>query len=486
MKPFVNDLRSALTRLGVTGVLLRLTVLALPWQTRFFVEGPMRGGYAWEQGRWSLYASMIPMFALIASYLLLDGCPLLPTPRRKPGPIGAVPADIGLSRRTLPVRWVASRLAMTRGAGDETFNTSNETKVFLCMLCGCALIAFFFFPTLSFVASLQGFVQVILLLAFGYLAYRNELFRERLPFWAVLSLVPVALFALGQGVFQFVPAFKWLGIALQDPAVRGVSVIEVGTERFLRAYGSFPHPNILGGWMVFATLVSLREWMVRHERWGWLAASILFAAALYASFSRSAWIACVVGGGALAWAAWKKRASKRFALAVILIALPIGGAVALKPELVLTRIASQQRLEVKSVNERAASVTQGLGVIKAYPFGTGFEAYRVGLERACTSSGCVTPAEPPHLVPLLALVELGWIRLAVAVLAIFYASWRVRSLSWKGAEPVFLLPMVVIACLDHYLWSLWAGQGLVVLVLLSIGIFIDNHASERHDRSTEE
>src|SRR5690349_8627644 len=39
----------------------RLALLALPWQTRWFSEGPMLGGLPWEQGRWAFYLSWIPL-----------------------------------------------------------------------------------------------------------------------------------------------------------------------------------------------------------------------------------------------------------------------------------------------------------------------------------------------------------------------------------------------------------------------------------------
>jgi hypothetical protein len=39
----------------------RLAILALPWQTRWFAEGPALGGLPWEQGRWAFYLSYIPL-----------------------------------------------------------------------------------------------------------------------------------------------------------------------------------------------------------------------------------------------------------------------------------------------------------------------------------------------------------------------------------------------------------------------------------------
>lgn len=435
MKRFANALASTLRRVSLQGTLMRLAILLLPWQTRYFIEGPDMGGFPWEQGRWSLYASMLVMAATMI---------------------------------------LAAYRESRRVAGQH-----------LQWLRAIATVAFFLLPALSLTATLQGFAQVLLLALFVWTVWRDQAFRAKAPFWIVLSLAPVALFAVAQTLFQWVPAIKWLGVAVHDPLARGTSVIEIGSERFLRAYGPFPHPNVLGGWMVLGLFLSWRGWMSREGRpWLYLVAASLFAVALYVSFSRSAWIACVVGIGGVLWRAGKNGMTRRLLLAMAVCALLIGGLVAMRPELVRTRIVSQQRLETKSVNERKASVAQGLDVVRAYPFGTGFQAYRAGLEQACSKKSCLVPSEPPHLVPLLALAELGWLRFAAAVCAIGWLCWRGRV--WKRSSGLFLLPLLVIAALDHYLWSLWAGQALVAMAFLVAGNHgVDKEASARHDRGTE-
>lgn len=318
------------------------------------------------------------------------------------------------------------------------------------------------FPTLSLTATLQGFLQVVLLIGFGWAVISNHKLRPHLPFWIVLSLIPVALFSLVQTTIQFVPAIKWLGVALQDPSVRGVSVIEVGTERFLRAYGSFPHPNILGGWMMLAALISLREWMRQTTKpFFWFVSYMLFCAMLYLSFSRSAWLAFFGGLFVMGIVSLKDRNGKKLALAMLVSALVIGTAIMIKPELIITRITSQQRLEVKSVNERTASIKQSIGVIKKYPFGTGFAAYRVGLERVCAPDRCLASAEPPHLLPLLVLAELGYIRIFCVLLGIIWFIRRDRK--WRNLDVSVLFPLVILMSFDHYLWSLWAGQSLLLV-----------------------
>jgi hypothetical protein len=62
------------------------------------------------------------------------------------------------------------------------------------------------------------------------------------------------------GIYQFLSqstfAFKYLGLAEHNPENMGVAVVEASSGRFLRAYGGFDHPNILGGVLAVALILA--------------------------------------------------------------------------------------------------------------------------------------------------------------------------------------------------------------------------------------
>src|SRR5690349_15713914 len=58
----------------------RLALLFLPWQTRWFLEGPSVNGFPWENGRISLYLSWIPLIVTIMIFLLRCAGPHEPSP----------------------------------------------------------------------------------------------------------------------------------------------------------------------------------------------------------------------------------------------------------------------------------------------------------------------------------------------------------------------------------------------------------------------
>ncbi len=330
---------------------------------------------------------------------------------------------------------------------------------------------FLLFPTLAWPATAQWLGQVACLALFAGLVCTDADLHETFGRWILWALVPVALLALVQTATQEVFACKWLGLASQYPLDRGVSVIETSGFRFLRAYGSFPHPNILGGWMAFGILLAVRE-SLQAVWWRRMLVLVgLFSAALYASFSRSAWIALAVGGGIALLSAWgRPRARVRVACFGAVCLAVFFGAVLLRPELVRTRVVSRDRLETRSLNERREGIRQAVSVVfPAHPWGTGLGAYRVGLERACAGAACPVPAEPPHAVPLLALVELGFGRFLVLAIGLAAIVWRARRRLDRGQVACFGGALLVLMAFDHYLWSLWAGQALLaVAVILSV------------------
>lgn len=366
-------------------------------------------GSVWEQGRISAYASMLVMGALFA-------------------------CAVWKERVWRRCTW--KRLAVV-----------------------LALTAVLLFPSLYWRASAQWVAQVACLAGWVWALTRLAT-KDQVADWLLVALLVPTIVGLWQSLTQFVPASTVLGLAEQDPARLGVSVIQVGTERFLRAYGSFPHPNIFGGWLVMALLVG---WWRSFRSRLWLGTLPLFALVLYLAFSRSAWVALVAGACVLCVCAWRRAGIHYWLRGAVLIGLTFSVAILARPELLFTRIQASTRLETKSINERVASLEQAWGVVRTYPFGTGVGGYRLGLANLCRAEECTVPTEPPHMVPVLLLAELGLVRTVLLLIGAAYALWITR-LRWVSGMAA-MVPVFVLACFDHHLWSLWAGQTLFALAV---------------------
>lgn len=414
----------------------RLALLSLPWQTRIFWDAQL-AGWPWEQGRISIYAS----------WLLVTAAVLL-----------------GLTQK------------------QKVLQTDFKRTIFwfLSALAGVTLVAMPY-PT---TAAIQWWLQVVLLLTFGIVLFKARVGLDKVFFWFALGLIPQALMGVWQFFGQTVFGSKWLGMAGQDPASLGVSVVQTQMGRYLRAYGGSPHPNILGAWMSFGLLivfwlVSIKRTVVdRCPRWCWWLMGGLFSIALFYSFSRSAWLALAAGGlvfaiySGLKNGFWK---NKYLLLPVILLMILS----VMHHDLVFTRLgSSNQRLETKSVVTRMQTIRDGVLIFQnKLWFGTGPNSELPVLARIKQINQSPAPLETPHLVWLLILVNYGIVGglfvfgFGLFILRRFLDQWKHILVYDKSMIMSLGACLVVLGSLDHHLWTTWSGQimaGLFFMALLSV------------------
>src|SRR5437763_62205 len=152
-------------------------------------------------------------------------------------------------------------------------------------------------------AALAGHVA---LLALAWLGVRaGHVSRRALVVALVASAAIQSLVALGQFTLQqtLVPPELRLPWLPSDPSGGGTPVVlSPAGDRLLRGFGTFPHPNILGGYLALALAclpVLTQGWWRRSMLW-WLVGVVLVAG-LLASFSRAAWLAALAGLGLWWW-----------------------------------------------------------------------------------------------------------------------------------------------------------------------------------------
>lgn len=407
----------------------RVAILALPWQTRWIFSTPTINGFPWEQGTVAVYASWI----VIGIALLFGLANIQPQPSQ-PKP---------LKHRIV------------------------RSAPFILLV-----IASLF--TVSPVTTVLWWSHVLILAAFAWVLWRNRVSAHVLAAWFVIALVPHALIGVWQFATQHVSASTVLGIAEQLSWQSGVSVVETTIERVLRAYGGFPHPNIFGAWLVVAmvllpNIIRRSGSVVRQQ--AWIICSALLAMALVLTLSRGAWIAAAVGGTVAFIAAWKKCASgkQQAALLAALVAVIaiVGCAAYVERDAVLTRFQSSARLEQWSIEQRTSSLKDGLAAWQQRPLtGWGPGAALMGII-AIRPASPVAP-EPPHIIPLVAAVETGILGLLSFIALAGLLIWHlIRTKRFIAALPV-LFAMGVLMLTDHFLWTLWAGQALLIILILLV------------------
>lgn len=292
------------------------------------------------------------------------------------------------------------------------------------------------------------------------------------------------------------------------------STIVFEGARVLRAYGTFPHPNVAGLFLVFGLLISLywylrqsaasdllfrgmgrREFLLssRAERAnlfrrfffsrafafkiGSVALFFVHACALIFTFSRSAWLAAVAG--IIVLLLFYLRPSPRAVLRASLVVVATAGVLSFTFAPYIVPRASVQRTE-PAVTERLRFYEVAQRSLSLYPQGVGIgnqivSSVREGFYRE-EGMKRVWQWEPVHNLFVLVATEVGFVGGVLFLtffLLLFFSASRSSS-SLRGIACALLITVLVAGLFDHYLWTLqpgrlmlWTVTGLCMAVALS-------------------
>jgi O-antigen ligase len=437
---------------------LGMYVALLPWQTRIILAQPKLGSQPIEYGTLSLYATDVILLAVAYGTLFLR--------TRRCGPKNL---------------WTAILALLVIIGCSAIFANRSEVVIYSVRTLLIAIILWWLVQ--------QPWVHLRFLLA-CFLG------------GAMLQ----ALFGIGQFIAQSSLVSSWLGLASHDPASAGTAVVEAGGMRLLRAYGSLPHPNILGGYLAVALLVAFgfylrvyddvrhgfatwtRENVRRHvegRRWyarqawrivGILAVLTILTVGLLLTFSRSAWLGFGAGWFVmffsllvLKWQwGWQLWAKWTFFLGVVATFVVLA-----VPSAFTARTTVEGRLEEQSISARQQLFTDAYDLLKLEPLrGVGYGNMVVAVyDRLSRARPNVFDYQPVHNTYLLSTVELGVIG-GLVFLTLLLIALRTSLVSlFQQRNWVAVTSLATVCCLlviglfDHYLWTLPAGAGLLWLVL---------------------
>ncbi|HJR79434.1 MAG TPA: O-antigen ligase family protein [Anaerolineales bacterium] len=261
-----------------------------------------------------------------------------------------------------------------------------------------------------------------------------------------------------------------------DPSMRGAVVVGLADgTRVLRAYGTLPHPNILGGFTLISLLGPVSLFLIEEKPN--YQALILFAlgiALLALTFSRSAWLGLLVFSLMLVW---KSNSLDRKRVGILLSTAVLSFLITLLhyPELVLARTANiASNSEKFSFIGRTWLNGEALQVMQEHPLtGVGIGSFIIDLAQRAGEGYIV---EPVHNIFLLAGTELGMPGLLLVLGLFISIAWRFI----KVQTPRLILASAalagfgVISLFDHYLWSLAPGR---LMLGFALGLWAGNLSS---------
>lgn len=253
---------------------------------------------------------------------------------------------------------------------------------------------------------------------------------------SVIALVQFAIQRSVGGPLWF------LGERTFDITTPGIARWEGFGRLLLRPYATFPHPNVLGGYLAVFLPVIIQyankpiNQYFNKIRYIFVMTVVLGVISLVLSFSRSAWIACLVGVGLI---------NRKLLLPALFVVV-----------LILLRV----NVYEESLTVRNNLNTAAISMWKQSPLvGVGLGNFVVELpKQSIHRQGNFL--QPAHNIYLLVLSETGVVG---AVLFLWVLMRGARGA--KGHLGKMLMTLFIIGLVDHYPLTLQQGQILLTLVL---------------------
>jgi len=214
----------------------------------------------------------------------------------------------------------------------------------------------------------------------------------------------------------------------------------------LRPYATFPHPNVLGGFLAITLPLVINQLTNKKiTQLFFLITILLGIIALALTFSRSAWIVGLLGIG---WALFKFK-SKIFIFFLLIVFL-LGVILVKNFDPMSESVVVRQQL-----NSAAITMWQHSPL-----FGVGLGNFLVELPKNLPSR-TIYFLQPVHNIYLLLLSETGIVGLGSFLLLLWYIFQRIRNSKLKAP----IVALLLLGLIDHYPLTLQQGQLLFTLFL---------------------
>ena len=327
--------------------------------------------------------------------------------------------------------------------------------------------------------ALYGLTRLVLGLVLFAIVTSSTVSKKLLITLIIASAVLQANWGAAQFLTQSTAANKWLGTSLHQSGELGTSVIEAlgpdgRWERWLRAYGGFTHPNVLGGFLALALILTLG--MTLKEKVSeadskkfnaynsfWNLSLVFISTALFFTFSRNAILASSLG--VLVIISYSLGQWKKLLAPLIIIMITVSACYWHYGYIYQARFVANSRLETKSTTERADLTKNSLALIKNKDLlGSGINNFGLAVHEQLDSKQSAFWYQPVHNVFLLIAAEIGILGL-VSFLLILFWSFKNSYQAKNYLQLALGLAMLCLMSLDHYLWTSAFGIYLFWLML---------------------
>jgi O-antigen ligase len=318
---------------------------------------------------------------------------------------------------------------------------------FICFILFIFLNIFF---AANRMVALFAWVKILELVALGIYIIRTKPKFSQIIFPLSVGVFYSSVIAIAQFFLQrSIGGPLWfLGERTFSAMTPGIA--QIPSPLMLRAYGTFPHPNVLGGFLAVTIPLILFQ-LINKKKTIYFAPIVPGIIALVLTFSRSAWVVAVLGSMYVIF-----RNKKRILFSIIFCAI-----------LIVFFIVKTMNVQDESVVVREQLNTAAILMFRASPvIGNGLGNFLVRLPDYLVSR-TIYFLQPAHNIYLLLLSETGIVGFSIFLWVIWKSGkniFRKFSLSHLSLFTILLLGLV-----DHYFLTLQHGQ-LLFAVFLSLSL----------------
>lgn len=312
-------------------------------------------------------------------------------------------------------------------------------------------------------------LKVLEFAAFGYYIIKTKLKLSDLTPALAIAIFYSATLAIIQFFLQrSIGGPLWFlgerSFTNQTPGIAQMNVCFQNCRLLLRPYATFPHPNVLGGFLAITIPLIISNFQFQISNRGRtfplfkVITVIIGCVALLLTFSRSAWL---VGSLGMVWVFVPKKLKAAYTLctiAIFIVGIFVVKDFAATSESVVVR---------EQLNSSAVALWQHSPL-----FGIGLGNFLVNLPSVLPSR-TIYFLQPVHNIYLLILSELGIVGLLSffwCMLIIFRVEFRIQNSESKpknlySMNHILLTMLLLLGLVDHYLLTLQQGQLLFTILL---------------------
>lgn len=314
------------------------------------------------------------------------------------------------------------------------------------------------------IIGFYGLAKLIEVIFFGF--YTKYAFQRQMKN-ILFAFSTGMLFESIIAIFQFVKQASLGGLLYffgertfhsQTPGIANASIYG---RLILRPYGTFPHPNVLAGYLligiVFLILYARVNSLSKKNNIFITLTVFIGSLALFTTLSRTViflWFVSLAGTLLMSW-------NKRVRISSFVIWLLIIGILFFTLSATLRGRISENIFTGESFQQRKELFLSALAMWREHPlFGVGINNFLIHLPAYHAGKSLIFYIQPVHSIFLLTLVEGG----LVLFFLLFFFFWKTYRMC-RGYHSLLLFSIIcMIGSIDHYLFTLQQGQLLTAYI----------------------